>query len=164
MAEKVTVTKSLLDGLAQSINARAGTTGKKTIAQMRTAVEGISAGSAPETVTWHQCPERARKFVAEVTYDPADYSVSRIAEYATESYVEANYKPIGKTVGDKTFYNQVPNIWTDFVAGEVFGQLKPLDHVTAVPSNMAYCSGAANWRQKTAWCWWRNVECATTWI
>lgn len=129
MADKVTVTKSLLDGLAQSINARAGTTGKKTIAQMRTAVEGIPAGSAPETVTWHQCPERARKFVAEVTYDPDDYSVSHIAEYATESYVEANYKPIGKTVGDKTFYNQVPNIWTDFVAGEVFGRLKPLDPV-----------------------------------
>lgn len=81
------------------------------------------------SVSWHQCPEGARKFVAEVTYDPSDYSVSHIAEYATESYVEANYKPIGVNVGDKTFYNQVPNVWTDFVAGESFGQLMPLDPV-----------------------------------
>ena len=74
-------------------------------------------------------PGGGTEFVAEVTYDPDDYSVSHIAEYATESYVEANYKPIGKTVGGKTFYDQVPNVWTDFVAGEVFGQLKPLDTV-----------------------------------
>lgn len=129
MAEKYAVTKSKMDALAQSINKKAGTTGKKTITQMQATVEGIATGSTPEAVTWHQCPEGARKFVAEVTYDPADYSVSHIAEYATESYVEANYKPIGKTVGDKTFYNQVPNVWTDFVAGEAFGQLKPLDPV-----------------------------------
>lgn len=126
---KYIVTKSLLDGLAQAINAKAGTSGKKTIAQMQAAVNGIQTGSEAKSVTWHQCPAKARKFVEEVTYDPSDYSTSKIAEYATESYVEANYKPIGKTVGDKTFYNQVPNTWTDFVAGEAFGQLKPLDPV-----------------------------------
>lgn len=129
MAEKLVITKSLLDDLAQSINAKSGSTGAKTIAQMQATVEGIGTGSTPETVSWHQCPEGPRRFVAEVTYDPADYSVSHIAEYATESYVEANYKPIGKAIGDKTFYNQVPNAWTDFVAGEVFGRLKPLDPV-----------------------------------
>ena len=63
MADKYIVTKSLLDDLAQSINSKAGTTGKKTIKQMQTAVEGIATGSTPETVTWHQCPEGARNLL-----------------------------------------------------------------------------------------------------
>lgn len=42
MAEKYTITKSLLDGLAQSINTKAGTSGAKTIAQMQSTVESIS--------------------------------------------------------------------------------------------------------------------------
>ena len=39
---KVSVTKSLLDSRAQHINAKAGTTGAKTIAQMQAAVDGIT--------------------------------------------------------------------------------------------------------------------------
>lgn len=40
--DKVVVTKSKLDGLAQHINAKAGTTGAKTIAQMQKTVDGIT--------------------------------------------------------------------------------------------------------------------------
>lgn len=40
--DKVVVTKSKLDGLAQHINAKAGTTGAKTIAQMQATVDGIT--------------------------------------------------------------------------------------------------------------------------
>lgn len=85
--------------------------------------------NAPEKVTWHQCPELARKFVEEVTYDPADYSVSSIGDYAPATAVVSNYKPLGKTVGDKTFYNEVPNVETPFVTGDAFGTVKPLDQV-----------------------------------
>lgn len=46
---KVVVTKSKLDSLAQHINAKAGTTGAKTIAQMQATVDGISGGAAKET-------------------------------------------------------------------------------------------------------------------
>lgn len=46
---KVVVTKSKLDSLAQHINAKAGTTGAKTIAQMQATVDGISGGGAKET-------------------------------------------------------------------------------------------------------------------
>lgn len=42
MADKVVVTKSKLDSLAQHINAKAGTTGTKTIAQMQNTVDGIT--------------------------------------------------------------------------------------------------------------------------
>lgn len=47
--DKVVVTKSKLDSLAQHINAKAGTTGAKTIDQMQTTVDGISGGGAKET-------------------------------------------------------------------------------------------------------------------
>lgn len=40
--DKVVVTKSKLDSLAQHINAKAGTTGAKTIAQMQATVDGIT--------------------------------------------------------------------------------------------------------------------------
>lgn len=47
--DKVVVTKSKLDSLAQHINAKAGTTGAKTIAQMQATVDGITGGGAKET-------------------------------------------------------------------------------------------------------------------
>lgn len=43
---KVSVTKGLLDSLAQHINAKAGTTGAKTIAQMQATVDGIATAGA----------------------------------------------------------------------------------------------------------------------
>lgn len=42
--DKVVVTKSKLDSLAQHINEKAGTTGAKTIAQMQATVDGITVG------------------------------------------------------------------------------------------------------------------------
>lgn len=121
---KVVVTKSKLDSLAQHINTKAGTTGAKTIAQMQAAVDGISTKMS---VTWHQCPEAVRNYLANVTYDPSDYSNSQIANYAPATPITANTKPIGKTVGGVTYYNEVPNVETPFSADSAAGTLKPLD-------------------------------------
>lgn len=121
---KVVVTKSKLDSLAQHINTKAGTTGAKTIAQMQATVDGISTKMS---VTWHQCPEAVRNYLANVTYDPSDYSNSQIANYAPATPVVANTKPIGKTVGGVTYYNEVPNVETPFSADSAAGTLKPLD-------------------------------------
>ena len=121
---KVVVTKSKLDSLAQHINTKAGTTGAKTIAQMQATVDGISTKMS---VTWHQCPEAVRNYLANVTYDPSDYSNSQIANYAPATPVEANTKPIGKTVGGVTYYNEVPNVETPSSADSAAGTLKPLD-------------------------------------
>nr|DAH21952.1 MAG TPA: tyrosine phosphatase family protein [Caudoviricetes sp.] len=121
---KVVVTKSLLDSLAQHINAKAGTTGAKTIAQMQATVDGISTKMS---VTWHQCPEAVRNYRANVTYDPSDYSNSQIANFAPATPVASNTKPIGKTVGGVTYYNDVPNVETPFSADSAAGTLKPLD-------------------------------------
>lgn len=122
--DKVVITKSKLDSLAQHINTRAGTTGAKTIAQMQATVDGISTKTS---VTWHQCPEAVRNYLANVTYDPSDYSNSQIANYAPATPVASNTKPIGKTVGGVTYYNEVPNAETPFSADSAAGTLKPLD-------------------------------------
>lgn len=121
---KVVVTKSNLDSLAQHINTKAGTTGTKTIAQMQATVDGISTKMS---VTWNQCPEAVRNYLANVTYDPSDYSNSQIANYAPATPVASNTKPIGKTVGGVTYYNEVPNAETPFSADSAAGTLKPLD-------------------------------------
>lgn len=89
----------------------------------------FGSSGAPENIEWHQCPELVCRFVFDVTYDPNDYSTSRITEYAPSSPMVSNYKPIGKTVGDKTFYNEVPNTETPYQTGGKYGTVKPLDQV-----------------------------------
>lgn len=126
MAEVVAITKSLMDSLAQHINTKAGTTGLKTIAQMQDTVDGISAKMS---VTWHQCPEAVRNYLANVTYNPSDYSNSEIQDYAPATAVVSNYKPIGKTVDGVTYYNDVPNTTTPFASANAAGTLKPLDYL-----------------------------------
>lgn len=80
-----------------------------------------------EAIEWHQCPEAVRNYLANVTYDPSDYSTSQIANYAPASAVVSNYKPIGQTAGGVTHYNEVPNVLTPFSSGGKAGTLKPLD-------------------------------------
>lgn len=89
----------------------------------------FGTGGIPEHIEWHQCPEAVRKFVSEVTYDTNDYGTSHIADYAPIYATTSNYKPIGKTVGDKTFYNEVPGVETPYQADGKYGAVKPLDQV-----------------------------------
>ena len=87
----------------------------------------IEDGVNPVAVEWHQCPEPVRNYLANVTYDPSDYSASQIANYAPATAVVSNYKPIGQTAGGVTHYNEVPNVPTPFASGGKAGTLKPLD-------------------------------------
>lgn len=93
------------------------------------------SGGAVEALEWHQCPELVRNYLANVVYDPADYSTSQIANYAPATAVTSNYRPIGKTIGDKTFYNLVPGVTHPFVVGEQAGTLKPLDFLRYIQTN-----------------------------
>ena len=83
--------------------------------------------AAIENAEWHQCPELVRNYLANVTYDPADYTISRIADYAPATDSAANYRPIGKTIDGATYYNNVPNIKTPFATDNAAGTVKPLD-------------------------------------
>ena len=120
--DKVVVTKNKLDALAQHINAKAGASGAKTLTQMQSAVDGISK---KETVEWHQCPVSVRNYLADVTYDPSDYSTSQIETYLTN--IPADSKPIGKAVDGATHCNEPPNKETPFSSANTAGTLKPLD-------------------------------------
>lgn len=84
-------------------------------------------GGGNKRVEWHQCPEAVRNYLANVTYDPSDYSTSQITNYAPASPVFANERPIGKTVDGVTYYNNVPNVETPFATTNAAGTLKPLD-------------------------------------
>lgn len=113
-----------VQAIAAAIREKTGGTEKYKIAQMGAAVRGITGA---ETVAWHQCPEAVRNYLAAVTYDADDDSVSHIAEYAPGTAVAANSKPVGVTRGGTTYCNERPNVLTPFASGRAAGTLKPLD-------------------------------------
>ena len=88
-----------------------------------------------QAIEWHQCPEAVRNYLANVTYDPSDYSTSEIANYAPSTAIVSNYKPIGTTVDGITYYNEVPNIATPFASTNIAGTLKPLDSLRYIKTN-----------------------------
>lgn len=125
MAKKLYEEASVQD-IAAAIREKNGTATKYKVAEMADAVRALSGS---EAVEWHQCPEAVRNYLANVTYDPSDYSTSQIANYAPAAAVQSNTKPIGKAVDGKTFYNEPPNVLTPFATTHKAGTLKPLDQV-----------------------------------
>ena len=123
MAKKLYEEAAVQD-IAAAIREKTGGAETYKIAQMGNAVRGITGA---EAVTWHQCPEAVRNYLANVTYDPSDYSTSQIANYAPATAAVSNYKPIGQTAGGVTHYNEVPNVPTPFASGGKAGTLTPLD-------------------------------------
>ncbi len=116
--------EAAVQDIATAIREKTGGAETYKIAQMGGAVRGITGA---ETVAWHQCPEAVRNYLSSVTYDPGDYSTSQIDNYAPATAVVSNYRPIGKTLGGKTYYNQVPGVETPFAATGKAGTLKPVD-------------------------------------
>lgn len=116
--------EAAVQDIAAAIREKTGGAETYKIAQMGGAVRGITGA---ETVAWHQCPEAVRNYLAAVTYDPGDYSTSQIDSYAPATAVVSNYRPIGKTLGGKTYCNEVPGIETPFASGGKAGTLKPVD-------------------------------------
>lgn len=98
----------------------------RTIEGLAGAISGIKSSSV-DAIEWHQCPELVRNYLANVTYNPNDYSTSQIASYAPATAVVSNYKPIGQEAGGVMHYNEVPNILTSFAGTDAAGTLKPLD-------------------------------------
>ena len=121
--------ESSVQAIANAIRAKSKSTDTYTISQMSAAINDIQTGAESQAISWHQCPELPRNFIAEVTYDPSDYTTSEIDDYAPDTPVSSNYKPIGKVIDGTTFYNQVPNKETPFTTEQSFGTLKPLDKV-----------------------------------
>lgn len=126
MADIYTTTGDELTAVADAIRAKGGTSEQLAYPDgFVSAIGAISGGAS--ALTWHQCPVLVRSYLANVTYDPDDYSVSYIANYAPATAVVSNYKPIGQVAGGATHYNEVPNVLTPFAGGGQAGTLKPLD-------------------------------------
>ena len=145
MAKKLYEEASVQD-IAVAIRERTGGAEMYKVAQMGNAVRGIAGA---EKIEWHQCPEAVRNYLANVTYDPNDYSTTQIANYAPATAVVSNYKPIGKTVGGVTYYNEVPNVPTPFASGGKAGTLKPLDALRWIRTS----AGATAWNVRDLGGW-----------
>ena len=135
-----------LVAIADAIRAKDGTTGTMTLDQMPEKITDLSSKVAVE---WHQCPELVRNYLANVTYDPSDYSTSQIANYAPATAVVSNYKPIGQAAGGVTHYNEVPNVLTPFAGSDVAGTLKPLDFLRWIRTS----AGATAWNVRDLGGW-----------
>ena len=135
-----------LTAIANAIRAKDGSTATMTLDQMPEKIAELSSNVAIE---WHQCPEAVRNYLAAVTYDPNDYSISQIANYAPATAVISNYKPIGQVAGGVTHYNEVPNVMTPFASGGKAGTLKPLDALRWIRTT----AGATAWNVRDLGGW-----------
>ena len=88
-----------VQAIAAAIRAKNGTQNTYTVSQMPAAIAAITTGVPAETLVYAQRNAAAGAFVDEVTYDPADYTVSRIAAYVGAS---GNDKPLGGTFSCST--------------------------------------------------------------
>lgn len=104
-----------------------------------------SGGGTVMTVSWHQCPEAVRRYLAGVDYNGTAYTETEIADYApTPAVPAANTKPIGKTVDGVTYYNNVPGTAAPFASANMAGTVQPLDRlrwINSATSNMRDLGG-----------------------
>lgn len=132
-----------LTSVANAIRAKGGTAAQ--LAFPNGFVTAIGNISTKETLSWHQCPEAVRNYLANVTYNPSDYSTSQIANFAPATAVASNTKPIGKTIDGTTFYNEVPNEQTPFSTTNTAGSLEPLDQLRWINSSTANMRDLGGW-------------------
>lgn len=145
MSKKLYEEASVQDN-ANAIREKTGGATKYKIGEMAAAVRALSGS---EAIEWHQCPEAVRNYLANVTYDPSDYSTSQIANYAPATAVVSNYKPIGQAAGGVMHYNEVPNVLTPFASGGKAGTLKPLDALRWIRTS----AGATAWNVRDLGGW-----------
>lgn len=145
MAKKL-YEESSVQAIAAAIREKNGAAMKYKVAEMADAVRALSGS---ESVAWHQCPEAVRNYLANVTYDPSDYSTSQISNYAPATAVVSNYKPIGQAAGGVMHYNEVPNVLTPFASGGKAGTLKPLDALRWIRTS----AGATAWNVRDLGGW-----------
>lgn len=98
MADKLYSEAAVRD-IAAAIREKNGSNTKYAIGQMGAAVRAISTGLKTEVYTYNQCRPEVESYLKNVTYDPADYTVSRIADYVKTT--SAN-RPVGVSITMKS--------------------------------------------------------------
>lgn len=93
------------------------------------------SGGNVEHITWHQCPEVVRNYLAEAQslYPTAAETVTCVNQYApteagiTEEISSSYTKPLGYTVDGVTYYDNEPNVAEPFATATTAGTLTALD-------------------------------------
>jgi len=126
---KVVVDDTNLSAIADAIRAKNGTENTYKPAQMAAAISQISKR---EDVSWHQCPEAVRNYLAAaMAAYPSDDNVTVIDQYAPSRGNEAvaNTKPVGFTIDGVTFRDNEPLVATPFATTNKAGTLTALDRL-----------------------------------
>lgn len=116
-----------LEAIANAIREKNGTSNAMTPAQMATEIAGITT---VQTLSWHQCPEIVRSFLAAAAAAyPSDENVTVIDQFAPSRghEVVADTKPVGYTIDGVTFRDNVPFVATPFATANEAGTLTALD-------------------------------------
>ena len=120
----------------------------------------INSVSTKEAVSWHQCPQPVREYLAYLEGHPylsGDNSYTYITDFAPPEAIQANSKPVGKTVDSVTFYDNEPNVASPFSTASKAGTLTALDRlrwyrtVCQAPGEGVYYSGGYNCRDLGGW-------------
>lgn len=121
---------------------------------------GVAGGIVPESKEWQQTPTLVQAYLDEVDYNPADYSASRIKDYAPSVYSTDNSLPVGASVsvpagelardgygqtvtaGMVTLYNDEPMRPTPYTVREgatvkAVGTLRPSSRLRQIKSGYA---------------------------
>lgn len=101
--------------------------------------------SGKETLSWHQCPEAVRNYlayVAEHPYSASDNSTTYILDFAPDHAVVSNTKPVGFAVDGVTYRNNVPLVATPFATANKAGTLTALDQLRWFNTTPAPASGS----------------------
>lgn len=138
----VLVNEDSLSAIASAIRAKNGTDTTYKPAQMAPAIAALPDKA---DYSWHQCPEAVRNYLDQVTYDPTDYSTSRIAEFAPSTAVSGNTKPIAETVTGDSHRNEVPNEKTPFSSTNIAGTLEPLDRLRWINTTPKTYTQGVDW-------------------
>lgn len=98
-----------------------------------------------QNYSWHQCPEEIMNYIENANYSENDYSYSVIREYAPKESVLYTDKPCGFTVGDKIYYNLIPNHENRYETNGISGTLCPLDKVRWIRSTALNTRDLGGW-------------------
>lgn len=120
-----------LTAIANAIRAKTGGSANLTPAQMAAEIAEIST---VQTISWHQCPEAVRNYLAAaLAAYPTNGGATIIDQYAPnyinipEDVSRANSKPIGFTVDGVTFTDNEPLVAEPFSTQNKAGTLMALD-------------------------------------
>lgn len=167
MANKLYEETSIQD-IAKAIREKNDTSATYKVSEMGSAIRAITTGVEPTEHLWNQIPTLVKNYLDNVVYDPSDYTVSSIADYAPSTADKNNTYPIGLTLetsegtldregyelsvlgGNTTIYNDIPNKYTEYVVrnnGVIskVGTLRPTGFLRQIKASTANMRDLGGW-------------------